>query len=50
MAKKGAGITEELREAINEAARAGAHEAAANGAGVYVNYYKAMESLLYNYK
>ena len=50
MAKK-AVITEELREAINEAARAGAIEAyQTSGAGSYVNYFKAMEVLLYNFK
>lgn len=50
MAKKATGLSEELQEAINEAARAGANEAAAIGTGVFVNHYKAMESLLYNYK
>ena len=50
MAKKKTGISEELREAINEAARAGAYEAYRNTAGAYVNYFKAMETLLYNYK
>ena len=50
MAKKKAGISEEVREAINEAARAGAYEAYKNTAGAYVNYFKAMETLLYNYK
>lgn len=50
MAKKATGLSEELREAINEAARAGAFEAAAIGTGAYVNHYKSMEKLLYNYK
>lgn len=50
MAKKKAGISEEVREAINKAARAGAYEAYKNTAGAYVNYFKAMETLLYNYK
>ena len=50
MAKEKTGISEELREAINEAARAGAYEAYRNTAGAYVNYFKAMETLLYNYK
>lgn len=50
MAKKNAGLSEELREAINEAAKAGAFEAVSISAGANVNYYKAMESLLYNYK
>ena len=50
MAKKKTGISEELREAINEAARAGAYEAYRNTACAYVNYFKAMETLLYNYK
>ena len=50
MAKKKTGISEELREAINEAARAGAYEAYKDTAGAYVNYFKAMETLLYNYK
>ena len=50
MGRNKAGISEELREAINEAARAGAFEAVNAGAGTGVNYYKAMESLLYNFK
>ena len=50
MAKKKTGISEELREAINEAARAGAYEAYKDTAGAYVNYFKAMETLLYNHK
>ena len=50
MAKKKTGISEELREAINEAARAGAYEAYKDTVGAYVNYFKAMETLLYNYK
>lgn len=50
MAKKKTAISEELREAINEAARAGAYEAYQTTAGSCVNYFKAMETLLYNYK
>ena len=50
LAKKKAGISDEVREAINEAARAGAYEAYKNTAGAYVNYFEAMETLLYNYK
>lgn len=50
MAKKKAIISDELREAINEAARAGAYEAYNTNAGSYVNYFKAMEVLLYNFK
>ena len=50
MAKKQTVISDELREAINEAARAGAYEAYKDTAGTYVNYFKAMECLLYNYK
>lgn len=46
----GKGISEELREAIFEAARAGVAEAAQAASGDYVNYFKAMETLLYNYK
>lgn len=43
-------ITDELRETIEEAARAGAFEAYKTNAGSYVNYFKSMECLLYNYK
>ena len=50
MAKKKSALSEELREAINEAAKAGALEAYRDTAGSYVNYFKAMETLLYNYK
>ena len=50
MAKKQAVISGELKAAIEEAARAGAFEAYKTNAGSYVNYFKAMESLLYNYK
>lgn len=49
MAKK-AELTEELRDAIFEAARAGALEAYAANTGDYVNYFKATETLLYNYE
>lgn len=50
MAKKRTVLSEEVREAINEAARAGAFEAYKTTGGSYVNYFKAMETLLYNYK
>ena len=49
MAKKQTDLPEELREAVFEAARAGAAEAYTQNTG-YVNYFKAMETLLYNYK
>lgn len=49
MTKKQTELSEELREAVFEAARAGAAEAYTQNAG-YVNYFKAMETLLYNYK
>jgi len=49
MAKKQTDLPEELREAVFEAARAGAAEAYTSNTG-YVNYFKAMETLLYNYK
>ena len=49
MAKKQTELSEELREAVFEAARAGAAEAYTQNTG-YVNYFKAMETLLYNYK
>jgi len=39
---------EDLQQVVFEAARAGAMEAIASNAG-YVNYFKAMEALLYNY-
>lgn len=47
--KKQTELSEELREAVFEAARAGAAEAYTQNTG-YVNYFKAMETLLYNYK
>lgn len=50
MAKKTAELSAELREAIFEAARAGALEAYAANTGDFVNYFKATETLLYNYK
>lgn len=50
MAKKQTVLSDELKTAIEEAARAGAFEAYKTNAGSYVNYFKAMESLLYNYK
>ena len=49
MGKKQTELSEELREAVFEAARAGAAEAYTSNTG-YVNYFKAMETLLYNYK
>ena len=49
MTKKQTELSEELREAVFEAARAGAAEAYTQNTG-YVNYFKAMETLLYNYK
>lgn len=48
MTKKQTELSEELREAVFEAARAGAAEAYTQNTG-YVNYFKAMETLLYNY-
>lgn len=42
-------ITDELKEAVFEAARAGASEAYVSNVG-YVNYFKATEALLHNYK
>ena len=50
MAKKQTVLSDELKAAIEEAARAGAYEAYKVNVGSYVNYFKAMESLLYNYK
>ena len=44
MAKKQTDLPEELREAVFEAARAGAAEAYTQNTG-YVNYFKAMETL-----
>lgn len=49
LTKKQTELSEELREAVFEAARAGAAEAYTQNTG-YVNYFKAMETLLYNYK
>lgn len=49
MAKKTTELSEELRDAIFEAARAGAAQAYTSSAG-FINYFKAMETLLYNYK
>ena len=49
MTKKQTELSEELREAVFEAARAAAAEAYTQNTG-YVNYFKAMETLLYNYK
>lgn len=49
MAKQKTELSEELKEAVFEAARAGAAEAYATNTG-YVNYFKAMETLLYNYR
>lgn len=46
MNKKQTELSEELREAVFEAARAGAAEAYTQNTG-YVNYFKAMETLLY---
>lgn len=50
MAKKKDLITEETRKLINEVARATASMAYINNAGDQINYFRAMESLLYNYK
>lgn len=51
MANKKAGIiTEEVKELINEVARATASMAYIDNAGGEINYFRAMESLLYNYK
>lgn len=51
MAKqKGGTITEEVRELISEVARATASMAYIDNAGGQINYFRAMESLLYNYK
>jgi len=51
MGKKQAGlITDEVRELINEVARATASMAYIDGMGGRVNYFRAMESLLFNYK
>lgn len=51
MGKKKAGmITDEVRELINGVARATASMAYIDGMGGEVNYFRAMESLLFNYK
>ena len=50
MATKKNPLTEEERNAIFDAARAGVLEAYAENAGAQVNYFKATETLLYNYK
>lgn len=50
MAKKAPELPQELRDEIFAAARAGVLEAYAANAGDHVNYFKAMETLLYNYK
>lgn len=51
MGKKQAGIiTDEVRELINEVARVTASMAYIDGMGGNVNYFRAMESLLFNYK
>lgn len=51
MAKKNTGvITEEVRELINEVARTTASMAYIDNASGEINYFRAMESLLYNYK
>ena len=43
-------LSPELRDAIFDAARAGALEAYGDAGGSYVNYFKAMETLLYNFR
>lgn len=51
MGKKKTGlITDEVRELINEVARETASMAYIDGMGGEVNYFRAMESLLFNYK
>lgn len=51
MGKKKTGlITDEVRELINEVARETASMAYIDGMGDEVNYFRAMESLLFNYK
>lgn len=50
MSGKKAVLTDEERNAIFDAARAGVLEAYAENAGVKVNYFKAVEMLLYNYR
>ena len=51
MGKKKTGlITDEVRELINEVARATASMAYIDGMGGEVNYFRVMESLLFNYK
>lgn len=48
--KKTGAITDDVRELINEVARATASMAYIDGMGGEVNYFRAMESLLFNYK
>jgi len=50
MGKRTGIITDEVRELINEVARATASMAYIDGMGGEVNYFRAMESLLFNYK
>lgn len=50
MGKNKVAITEEVRELINEVARATASAAYIDNAGGNINYFRAMESLLWNYK
>ena len=50
MQRKKEFITEEIKELINEVARATASMAYIENAGGQINYFRAMESLLYNYK
>lgn len=51
MGKKKTGlITDEVRELINEVARETASMAYIDGMGGEVNYFRAMESLLFNIK
>lgn len=49
MAKTKTVITDDMRELINEVARATASMAYIDGMGGEVNYFRAMESLLFNY-
>lgn len=50
MAGKGKQLSTEMREAIFEAARAGAFDAYGNTGGTYINYFKATETLLFNFR
>ena len=50
MSKQQTGITEEVRELINEVARVTASWAYIDGVNGEINYFRAMESLLFNYK